>query len=509
MQHLPGQHRPLWTIDVAPDAYPELQQDITVDVAVVGGGITGVTTALLCKDAGLTVALLEADRIGSGTTGGTTGKVTSQHGLFYASAVDDLGEATARTYGEANQAALPTLDQLSERHGVDAVASRLASYVYTEDPARVPDLRAEAEVAGRLGLPASFVDTVDLPFEVAGAVRFDDQMQIHPTRLVHGFARAVDGGGSTVHEHSRVVNISEKGDVVEVTTSQATVRARHVIVATLLPILDRGFEFARTRPVRAYGIAVEVDGDLPGSMYISAESPKRSLRRYHGDEGDYLVVVGENHETGHGEHLADHYTALIDFANEHFPVRSVAYRWSAQDFTPVDGMPYVGPLRFADHIQIATGFNKWGLSNGVVAASIMSDHVLERPNPWAEVFDANRGHALGRYADLVKDNLQVAKRFLGDRIEVPIGVSPSEIPPGDGRVIRVGGRPIAVHRTAAGQLQAVDATCTHLGCLVAWNDAETSWDCPCHGSRFAPTGEVLTGPAIAPLQPADDDLTDA
>jgi glycine/D-amino acid oxidase-like deaminating enzyme/nitrite reductase/ring-hydroxylating ferredoxin subunit len=509
MQDLPGQHRSLWTVDVEPGTYPPLHDDVTVDVAVVGGGITGATTALLCKDAGLTVALLEADRIGSGTTGGTTGKVTSQHGLFYASAIADLGEATARAYGEANQAALPMLEELSDRHDVDAYASRLPSFVYTGDPARVPDLRDEAEAAGRLGLPASFVDTVDLPFEVAGAVRFDDQLQIHPTRLLHGFVRAIDGGGSTVHEHSRVVNISEDGDIVEVRTEQATVRARHVIVATLLPILDRGFEFARTRPVRAYGIAVELDGELPEPMYISAESPKRSLRHYHGDEGAYLVVVGENHETGHGDHLENHYGALIDFAREHFPVRSVAYRWSAQDYKPVDGMPYVGPLRFADHIQIATGFNKWGLSNGVVAAWIMSDNILERPNPWAEVFDANRGHALGRYADLVKDNLHVAKRFLADRIEVPIGASTSEIGPGEGRVIRVGGRPIAVHRTPDGDLRAVDATCTHLGCLVAWNDAETSWDCPCHGSRFAPTGDVLTGPAIAPLQPVEDDLTDA
>ncbi|MFP5252284.1 MAG: FAD-dependent oxidoreductase [Actinomycetes bacterium] len=506
MDDLPGQHRSLWSIDVDQRDHPPLDTDVSVDVAVVGGGITGLTTAALCKDAGMTVAVLEADRIGSGTTGGTTGKVTSQHDLFYATAIEELGETAARTYAEANQAAIALLDELTTNHGIDAYPSRLPSFVYTTEESRTADLRAEADAARRLGLPATFVESLDLPFDVAGAVRFDDQLQIHPTRLAQGLARAVAGDGSSVHEHSRVLDVSEHDDHVELRTGRSTVRARHVVVATLLPILDRGFEFAKTRPTRSYGIAVELDVEPPEPMYISAESPKRSLRHYHGNDGVYLVVVGESHETGHGEDLSDHYRALIEFARRHFPVRSIAYRWSAQDYMPVDGVPYIGQVSFTERIQTATGFKKWGLSNGVVAGWIMSDQILGRANPWADVFDTNRTHSLSAHTELVRDNLHVAKKFASDRATLPGPSSAEELEPGQGLVVRRDGRPVAVCRTADGQRHSVDATCTHMGCIVAWNDAEASWDCPCHGSRFDPDGRVVTGPATSPLPPIDDPM---
>lgn len=505
-----GLHRSLWTTDVDPVSHTPLDADTTVDVVIVGGGITGTSTALLCKEAGMTVALLEADRIASGTTGGTTGKVTSQHDLFYANAVDELGEPAARIYAEANQASISMIEDLADRHGIDAHATRLPSHVFTRDAQRIPELRAEADAALSLGLPASFVDgDVGLPFEVAGAVRFDDQMQIHPTRLVHGMARAVAGDGSTVHEHSRVLGVAERGDMVEVRTARATVRARHAIVATLLPITDRGFEFARTRPTRSYAIAVQLDAEPPEPMYISAESPKRSLRQHRGSDGTYLVVVGQAHETGHGQGLAGNFDALIDFAREHFPVRSVDYRWSAQDYRPVDGVPYVGRLSFTDHVQVATGFNKWGLSNGVVAARIMADHVLGDPNPWADVFDANRLPRPSKYPELATASLHVARRFIGDRFTDDAGSPPAALHPGEGRVLRTGGRHIAACRTQDGEVHAVDAVCTHLGCLVSWNDAEESWDCPCHGSRFSPDGAVITGPAVHPLKAVRRTDTDA
>jgi glycine/D-amino acid oxidase-like deaminating enzyme/nitrite reductase/ring-hydroxylating ferredoxin subunit len=501
---IPGRHGSLWTVDVEPVGYAPLETDLSVDVAVVGGGITGLTTALLCADAGLRVAVLEAGTIAGGTTGGTTGKVTSQHDLFYADAIDRLGEPAARGYAEANQSAIGFLAQLAEQHGVDAYASRLPSYVYTRDAAQLPTLRREADAARRLGLPASFVEQVEelgLPFAVVGAMRFDDQLQLHPVRLAQGFARALAGRGASVHERSRVVHVAESDGMVELRTETATVHAGHAIIATLLPINDQGLEFAKTRPVRSYGLAVQLDGELPGAMYLSAGSPKRSLRHYRGDDGDYLVLVGESHGTGHGHDLSGHHRALLAFAREHFPVRSVAYRWSAQDYTPADGVPYVGRLGVSDRVLVATGFKKWGLSNGVVAARIVSDHVQGRANPWAALFDPRRSQPLSAHAELVKGNLEVARRFVGDRIALPPAADPEHLQPGQGRVVRSGVRPIAVCRTLDGEIHTVSAVCTHLGCLVSWNDAETSWDCPCHGSRFDPDGTVLTGPATRPLPP--------
>lgn len=500
---LPGEHASLWSSDAEATSYSPLAGDIDVDVVVVGGGITGMTTALMCKDAGRSVAVLEADRIASGTTGGTTGKVTSQHDLFYATALQELGEAAARRYADANQAAIATVRELADRHGIDPYASELPSYVYTRDPEMVDELRAEVEAATMLGLPASFATDIGLPFPVEGAVKFDRQLQVHATRLVHGYARVVHGGASSVHEHSRVVDVSEDGDTVVVTTERGTVRARHGVIATLLPITDRGFEFAKTRPTRSYGIAVQVDGEPPEPMYVSAESPKRSLRHYHGDDGVYLVIVGESHETGHGDDLTRHYRALIDFAHDHFAVRSVAYRWSAQDYMPVDGVPYIGRLDFTDHVYVATGFKKWGLSNGTVAARIIADAIEGRDNLWAEVFDSQRSEPLSKGAKLVKENLHVAKRFAADRVSLPDASEADRIQPGQGVVVRSGGRPVAVSKDATGQTRAVDAVCTHMGCIVNWNDAEASWDCPCHGSRFGTDGEVLAGPATQPLDATD------
>lgn len=501
---LPGRHASLWSTDVEAEAHPPLTGELQVDVVVVGGGIVGMTTALLCKEAGRSVAVLEADRVASGTTGGTTGKVTSQHDLFYATAIEELGEAAARRYADANQAAIPTIRELADRHGIDPYASELPSYVYTRDPDTVEQLRAEVDAARKLGLPASFATDIGLPFDVAGAVKFDGQLQIHPTRLVHGYARAVDGGGSSVHERSRVVRVSEDGDTVLVSTEDGTVRARHAVVATLLPITDRGFEFAKTRPTRSYGIAVQLDAEPPEPMYISAESPKRSLRHYHGDDGVYLVVVGESHETGHGDDLSRHYRVLIDFAEEHFPVRSVAYRWSAQDYVPVGGVPYVGRLNFTERVYVATGFKKWGLSNGTAAAQIIHDRIEGRDNPWAEVFDSQRKEPLSKYVEMAKDNAHVAKRFLSDHVSPPGSDEADQLEPGQGIVVRVGARLVAVSKDAGGQVHAVDAVCTHLGCVVNWNDAETTWDCPCHGSRFDADGEVLTGPATRNLDRTDD-----
>lgn len=503
MPTLPGEHRSLWTTDSLARSHGPLEHDLHVDVAVVGGGIVGVTTALLCREAGLSVAVLEARTIGSGTTEGTTGKITSQHDLFYAEGVRTHGEEAMRTYAEANQAAIALFRDMTERHGIDAYATPAPSYVFTREESQVDAIAAEANTAAELGLPARFVTELDLPFEILAAVEFADQLQVHPGRLVHGLASAIEGEGCTVHEHSRVIDITEQGGRAVVRTSSATVTADHVVVATLLPILDRGLEFARTRPSRSYGIAVTVDGSVPTPMYISAESPKRSLRHYHGELGTYLVVVGDGHDTGEGTDLSAHWQSLIDFAQAHFPVTSVAYRWSAQDFYPADGIPYVGRLRFSDHVQIATGFRKWGLSNGMVAAQIMRDTIVGKDNPWADVFSARPLESPAGIVETVKDNIEVAKHFVGDRVGLSGRDAVDDLAPGQGVVIRHEGRPLAVCRDADGGVSAVSGICSHLGCLVAWNDAEASWDCPCHGSRFSPHGSVLTGPTRKPLERVD------
>jgi nitrite reductase/ring-hydroxylating ferredoxin subunit len=287
-----------------------------------------------------------------------------------------------------------------------------------------------------------------------------------------------------------------------VRTTRATVRARRVVLATHFPFLDRGLYFARMHPERSYSIAVALDEPPPPGMYISAGKPTRSLRTHPVAGRELLILGGEGHKVGHGGDTRERYAALERFAREHFAVASVEYRWSSQDNMPADGLPYVGRLwPLSDRLYTATGFRKWGLAQAASAAEILRDLVRGRRHPLAEVYDPRR-LSLRAAPSVVKENADSALRFVGDRL-VKRGRASRPLAPGEGRVVSRRGRQVAVARDDAGALHAVSARCTHLGCIVAFNPAERSWDCPCHGSRFALDGDVLQGPATRPLRPED------
>jgi nitrite reductase/ring-hydroxylating ferredoxin subunit len=285
-----------------------------------------------------------------------------------------------------------------------------------------------------------------------------------------------------------------------VVASGHAVTARHVIVATGMPILDRGLYFARESPMRSYCIAARVRGHRPQGMYISAGEPIRSIRSHPVQDGELVLVGGEGHKPGKGDPVAS-YARLVEWIQRHFDVESVEYRWATHDYMPADGMPYVGRLwPFSDRVLTATGFRKWGLANGTAAAMMLCDRVEGRPNPWAHVFDSTRIKPLAAGPGIVKEGLQDTWHLVADRI-LPRG-SLRGLGPGEGRIVSAGHRQVAVSRDEQGGLHAVSARCTHLGCIVSWNAAERTWDCPCHGSRFESGGEVIQGPATRRLPPA-------
>jgi glycine/D-amino acid oxidase-like deaminating enzyme/nitrite reductase/ring-hydroxylating ferredoxin subunit len=465
----------------------------------VGGGVTGLTTALRLIEDGRDVTVVEARHLAAGTTGGTTGKVTSQHGVLYRDLVDRHGEDVARTYAGLNQDAIDRIRQLCERYDIDARLGSAAAHVYASDDDEVARLEAELEIARRLGLPARWRDsTPELAFPTRGAIAFDDQAQLHAVAYVEGLARAVEAGGGRVHTGTRVAGVAERGDHVVATTGRGVVTAEHAVLATLAPITDRGLETARLRPMRAYGIAATVDGDLPDGMYLSAGEPSRSFRVAREGDTTYLVLVGEGHAVGH-EHLTDrNLRALEDAARAHFPVSEVTHRWSAHDHVAEDLLPFVGTTAFAERIHVATGFRKWGLTNATWAADLLADVIAGRSPAHAEVFAPTR-LPRGRSArEVAERNVHVAKQFVSDRVSPDLG-SLEQIPPGSGATVRVDGDLVAASRDDDGRLTVCSATCTHLGCIVHWNQAERSWDCPCHGSRFDSQGEVLDGPATSSL----------
>jgi len=493
----------LWVGTTEETQYPQFTGRLSVDVAVIGAGIAGLTAAALLKASGATVAVIEAGRIAAGATGYTTAKVTSLHGLVYNQLLQDRGEVQARMYAEANQAGLERIAQFVEESSIDCDFRRAAAYTYTTDPAQRPTIEAEVRAAQRLGLPASFSETTELPFPVQGAVRFDNQAWFHPRKYCLALARQIDGDGSHVFEMTRAVGVQEKRECL-VETESGSILAGHVIVATQVPFILRGLFPARMSPSRSYAMAVKVAGAMPEGMYISLETPVRSLRP-HGVDGGWLLVGGESHQVGADADTRRHYDALEAWAKQHFDVQAVEYRWSAQDYFPVDDVPYVGRATSgSQRTFVATGFKKWGMTNGTAAAMMISDAILERRNPWAELFDATRIDAKRAAKSFLDVNNEVVKHFITDRLGMTRARSVDSLAPSEGGIVKKGSRTVAAYRDENGALHVVSPTCTHLGCIVQWNSAETTWDCPCHGSRFDTEGAVIQGPAVKDLEKIED-----
>jgi glycine/D-amino acid oxidase-like deaminating enzyme/nitrite reductase/ring-hydroxylating ferredoxin subunit len=490
----------LW-LDTAPESeFPQLDRPLSVDVAVLGGGIVGISTALLLKRAGMTVAVVEADRVGAGVTGHTTAKLSSLHGLIYHRLSSSFGDDGARAYGEANQAGIEQIAQWVTDEGIDCDFQRKPNYTYAGSPERLRDIEKEVAAAQRAGLPASYTEETDLPYPVAGAIRFENQAEFHPRRFLLALAGLIPGDGSHVFERTRATAVAD-GQPSRIETTGAPLTAGHVVVATHFPFLDRGLYFARIHPERSYALGVRVRGRAPQGMYISAGQPTRSIRSHPLPDGEILIVGGEGHKTGQGGDTAERYRALERFAREHWDVESVEYQWASQDNVAVDHVPYIGKFApLSRRLYVATGFQKWGLAQGVAAAMILEDAILGRDNPWADLYDPGRMKPLASAKDLVKENANVAGRFIGDRVTKRGRRDAAELAPGEGDIADLGGQKVAAFRDEDGVLHAVSPVCTHLGCQLNWNSGDRSWDCPCHGSRFSPDGEILHGPAVRPLE---------
>jgi glycine/D-amino acid oxidase-like deaminating enzyme/nitrite reductase/ring-hydroxylating ferredoxin subunit len=494
----------VWLHTVPPHPlFPRLEDDVRADVVVIGGGIVGITTAVLLTERGARVVVLEANRVGHGVTGHTTAKVSSQHGMIYARLRSRFGAEGARTYAEANEAALAWIAGRVKRDAIDCDFRRRASYAYVASASGRSKAEDEAQAARAAGLPASLVESTPLPYPVAAAVRFDHQAEFHVGRYLVGLVEGLAAPGSDcrIFERSHAVEVDTDEHCV-VKTPGGRVIADQAILATHYPFLDRSLAFARVHPQRSYAIACRISGSVPEGMFISADSPTRSVRAVPLGGEELLLVGGESHRTGTGGDTRERYRRLEAFAREHWDVRSIDYRWSAQDNTTLDGVPYVGRLTpIEGRLFMATGFAKWGITGGTAAALLLADALVGRANPaWASFFDPNRLTLRASVPRLVQENAVAAMRFVGDRI-TKRGRRPIEdLRPGEGDIVSLLGETVAGHRDDDGVLHAVSPTCTHLGCRVNWNSAERSWDCPCHGSRFSPAGDVLQGPAVHRLE---------
>ncbi|TXS48827.1 FAD-dependent oxidoreductase [Streptomyces sp. t39] len=508
---LPGQAGSYWMLSTPETSFPPLRGTTTADVVVVGAGIAGLSTAWELVGSGRSVVVLEADRVAAGVTGHTTAKVSALHSLVYGNLARTHGRDAARLYAAAQRDAVERLASVVEELSIDCDLERADAYAYGTEPASRPGLEAEARAAADAGLPAEYVAATELSFAKAGAVRLADQLQFHPRKYLLALVRELTARGVRVFERSRVTDLSE-GSPCRVTTEDGSqVVARDVVVATHYPVFDRALLFARMSPRRELVVAAPIaEHEAPRGMYITEDEGKRSVRSAPLDAGRRLLVVtGESFTPGTGDpHAA--FRRLDSWMHERFPVEATAYRWAAQDNDPSDTVPLIGAFHpGARHTWVATGFGGWGMTGGVLAGRLLASLVTGAGEelPWTRLHDPCRmASTLKQAPSLLRQQAEVAKHFVGDRLRTGSAGGAEDVAPGTGTVVRVDGRPCAVYRAPDGTVSAVSARCTHLGCLVAFNEAEVAWECPCHGSRFGVDGTVLQGPAVRPLEKRDPSL---
>ncbi len=459
-----------------------LRGEIRADAAVIGAGMAGILTAWRLSQEGMRVVILEASGIGSGQTGNTTAKITSQHGLIYRKLIKEQGMEKARQYALANQSAVGEYEKLIEKERIECEFERKDSYVYSDNPAA---LLEEAECAQSLGLPASFVSEVPFGIPADGAVRFTGQAQFHPLKFIKALADQL-----TIYEDTMVMEVQDG----LVRTDGGCVIAKSVIFTCHFPFVNfPGMYFARMHQERSYVIALEGAGQLDG-MYIGEGSGGYSLRNY----GKYLLFGGGKHRTGQNP-LGSRYEELRAKAGQLFPEGREAARWSAQDCITPDRIPYIGTFSPGkENWYAATGFQKWGMTHSMVSSMILRDLICGKENPYAEVFSPMRISA----EEIVGAACETghAVKGLTRRVFQSAKMEPEEILPGNGGIVSVDGKKTGCCRTGDGEVCQVKPKCPHMGCQVEWNQDERSWDCPCHGSRFDYRGELIDGPAQTGLE---------
>ena len=490
MTDLAGRADCCWVANAPATDFPELSEALECDTVIVGGGIVGLTAALALIEAGKSVIVLESRRIGGQVTGRSSAKITTQHALIYRQLIDTRGREIAAAYADANRAGVARIRDWIGEFSIDCDYEPKAAYTYTLDAARAGDIHAEAEVARELGLEARVLDKAPLPFATAAALEFPNEAQFNPARYLVGLAEAIADRGGRIFEQSPAIDFNRSGRWI-IGTDKGEVIARNVVVATNMTVKSPVGYSKRTQPRCHVVMGFRTDApDAIDGMFIGIDEPTRSIRTGRDAEGPLIITLGPRFNTGQDGDVARRFRELEEWTRAHLPVGAAAWRWCNEDYDTADRVPFVGEPDAAGSpgFFVATGFNGWGISNGTAAGLSIASEISLGSSPWGRLYDPTRPSP---------DDFNQS----GDSQSYVASVE--QIAAGQGGVIAKGEEKIAVWRDKAGACHAFDASCTHKGCTVTWNNADGTWDCPCHGSVFEKNGTVMHGPARKPLQPRE------
>ena len=500
----PPRTTPYWSDTASLPVFPKLQRDHRVEVLIVGGGLTGLTAAYLLTKAGKTVALVERERCAQVDTGHTTAHLTMVTDTRLGDLVNRYGRDHAQAVWDAGLAAIAEIDNIRREHRIDCSFEWVDGYLHAPlggvTDKEVASFKEDAERASAMGFDATFVDSV--PVMAVPGIRFDGQARFHPRQYLAGLVRVIQDAGGDIYEHSAAEEFST--DPLSAKVNGHTITCDHIVLATHNPLVGvKGLVGATLFQTKlalytSYVVAARVPhGTVADALFWDTADPYHYLRIDRDRDFDEVIFGGEDHKTGQADTTSECYKRLEKKLTSLLPQAEITHHWSGQVIETPDGLPYIGEM--AERQYSGTGFSGNGMTFGTLSAIVAADAILGRSNPWADLFDPRR-KAITRGAwEYLKENADYPYYLIRDRFAGAEGRSLRSVRRGSGKVIDREGTKVAVYRDDSGTTTLRSAICTHMGCVVAWNDAERTWDCPCHGSRFKPNGDVLSGPAESPL----------
>lgn len=480
--------------------FEEIKQDKEAFVCVIGGGITGISTAYYLSKY-KKVIVLEKDRLFCKTSGKNTGKVTSQHGLFYDYLINSQNEDFARKYLEANENAIDYIENIIKEENINCDFERENAYVFTNQKDELEKIKNEVHAVNKLKENlCTYKQNLEMPFKNLGAIEFKNQAKIHPIKYGYGLVKSILKNNGEIFENSQVTNITKKGKKYEIDVNNNKVIADYIVIATRYPNMSfPGYYFLKMYQSTSFAIVFDCKSDLFNGMYISAEVPTMSFRTIKEKDKTLLLAVGYDYKTGSVD-VENGYEKIERFVKKIYPEAQVLYKWTAEDCISLDKIPYIGEFsKIMKNIYVATGFNKWGLTTSNIAAQIISDKILERENRYEEIFKSTRMEPI-KNIDEVKNMLgQAGKSIVLSRFEIP-EEQLKDIKNGEGKIVNINDTKVGIYKTDNGEVYKVKPICTHLGCELNFNNIEKVWECPCHGSKFNYKGESIEVPSNEDLE---------